>query len=113
MRPCFECYPPSAQVRAPTTGERAPEVWAAVKARSGGQCEVQSDGCWRWPIAPHHRLRQAQGGPDTPENIVAVCDWCHRLGPEAIHRLGGLAYEAGLLIRQADGPPTTPWSPTG
>lgn len=112
MRPCRECYPPTDSglgQRKPSTVQRAPEVWAAVLTRSGSKCEVQTIACWHWPVSPHHRLRQSQGGPDTVENVIAVCDWCHTLGPDAIHRLGTRAYDAGLLVRREDGPPSTAW----
>ncbi len=115
MRPCPECYPPAestltASSRKPSTAERAPDVWAAVLRRSGSTCEIRAPRCWRTPVKPHHRLRQGQGGPDTAENIVAACDWCHTIGPDSVHGMGARAYDLGLLIRSTDGPPTTPWT---
>lgn len=109
MRPCPECYPPPEVQRTPSVRERAPEVWAAVMARAGGRCEVQRDGCWGWPVSGHHRLRVSQGGEDTVETLVVVCDWCHRLAPDAIHREVGTALAEGLLVSRESGAPLTPW----
>lgn len=112
LRPCPKCYPPPESglgQRKPSTRERAPEVWAALMARSGGRCEVRGPGCWGQPVVPHHRLRQAHGTVDTVANIVMVCEFDHTIGPESIHRMGAKAYEVGLLIRREDGPPGESW----
>jgi hypothetical protein len=54
---------------------------------------------------------ESQGGPTTPENLVAVCANCHTDSEEAIHRNVARSYALGLLIRQSAGPPSVPWSP--
>lgn len=54
----------------------------------------------------HHRLMLSQGGPDTIENVVTLCGpnplGCHGW----VHAHPADAYELGLLIRFAYGPPT-------
>lgn len=83
----------------------------AVLRRSGGRCEVDGPDCTLRASGTHHRLREAHGGPTTPENLVAVCRSCHTDAPGAIHRQPAWAYENGLLIHSWDGPPTEVWSP--
>src|SRR5690606_1590084 len=41
--------------------------------------------CQRRDVTPHHLRFRSQGGGDEPENLTALCVWCHL---EAIH--GGL-----------------------
>ncbi len=67
-----------------------------ILARSGGMCEVQaSPFCWGGAMHLHHKLMRSQGGKDTPENLLAVCSWCHHL----IHRYPARSYRNGWLIR--------------
>lgn len=51
-------------------------VVEAVKARSGGVCELCRD-------APathmHHRRLRSQGGRDTVENLAHLCNICHNV----------------------------------
>lgn len=89
---------------------RAPKVVAAVERRSGGRCEVWGLGdtpgrCWLRAEHFHHRLRQSQGGPDTADNLLHVCGYCHH----DAHHLGQRSYDLGLLIRS--GQPITPYVP--
>ena len=54
-----------------------------VLARSGGICEgCASEAPFKTKKGPflecHHLHRLADGGPDHPENVVAVCPNCHR-----------------------------------
>lgn len=64
---------------------RNPDVIAEVLERASGYCEDcgqpapfrrTSDGTPYLEV--HHRLRLADGGPDTVENAVALCPNCHR-----------------------------------
>jgi 5-methylcytosine-specific restriction enzyme A len=54
-----------------------------VIARSGGKCEgCGSNAPFQTKTGPflecHHLHRLADGGPDHPENVVALCPNCHR-----------------------------------
>lgn len=53
-----------------------------VFRRSGGFCEAPMPGGSRCmsPMVcdPHHIVRRSKGGPDTEENLLAVCRPCHR-----------------------------------
>lgn len=88
------------------------EVAAAIRARSGGYCEVRLDGCSGKATGRHHRMLVTQGGPDTEENCVHVCRECHTAGPKAIHRNVKWARAVGLIVPSWDGPPTDAWTRT-
>lgn len=94
---------------------RRKAAWPAVRE------QVMSDAGWRcqfdtatWNAHPghhmddrcrwmaqhvHHMLRRSQCGPDTPDNLMALCDFHHRM----IHDRPEQAYDAGYLVR-ATGP---------
>ena len=62
---------------------RSEAIKLYVFARSKGQCEgCGSDAPFRSKTGPflecHHVHRLADGGPDHPENVVALCPNCHR-----------------------------------
>jgi len=53
-----------------------PAVQRAVRGRDGSRC--------RWCGKPttlqsHHVLYKSEGGKDLPENLLTLCDACHRL----------------------------------
>lgn len=50
------------------------------------------------PIDPHHVLRRSQGGPDTVENLIAVCRSHH----DWIHQHPAKSYALGFLRRSGD-----------
>ncbi|MCG9782665.1 HNH endonuclease [Vibrio brasiliensis] len=61
-----------------------------VRARAGGKCE----GCDREApfqsnsgpyLEAHHVHRRADGGPDHPANVIAVCPNCHREAHYSLH----------------------------
>jgi len=56
----------------------------------------------------HHRKLVKQGGLDTWDNQVAVCDDCHTLAPDAIHRNPAKSYADGWLVKSWDTPSTVP-----
>jgi len=86
--------------RRPSIEERAPEAAAIVHTRSGGICERCRK---RRATVLHHRLPQSAGGPDTPDNMVDLCEPCHT-GPDGVHRNPARSYEEGWLIsRYAQG----------
>jgi len=87
------------------------DLRAAVFRRAMFRCEVELHGCWiTRDLHPHHRKSKGRGGPDTYENLVCVCAWCHVLGPLAIHRRPAWAAEEGLLIPSWEPAPTTVWT---
>jgi 5-methylcytosine-specific restriction protein A len=63
---------------------RAEAVKRYVLKRSGGRCE----GCKQEApfknrrgqpyLEPHHTTRRADGGPDSPCHVIALCPNCHR-----------------------------------
>ena len=63
---------------------RDPDIRAWVLKRAGGRCELCSN---KAPFVKednspflevHHITQLSHGGPDTPENTVALCPNCHR-----------------------------------
>ncbi len=63
-----------------------PALRREVLERDGHRCRVAGCGSTRFLAVHHVRPRQA-GGPNTTENLVALCGSCHR----AIHELGARA----------------------
>ena len=39
--------------------------------------------CSRRDVTPHHLVFRSRGGDDSPENVTALCVWCHL---EGVHR---------------------------
>ena len=68
----------------------------AVRRRSSGRCEVDAPGCRVVAVHMHHRLTRAQGGGHEAENLLLVCDSCHRY----IHDQPEYAYERGWLLHR-------------
>lgn len=73
---------------------------AAIIARDGGclGARVIPETRCAGAIHLHHVLRRSQGGPDTPENLVALCAVCHGW----VHEHPALARERGLLARSGN-----------
>ena len=63
---------------------RSEAIRLYVLRRANGTCEACGDlGPFRTPdgslyLEPHHTRRVADGGPDHPSNVMAVCPNCHR-----------------------------------
>lgn len=78
----------------PTTGNRE---WRKVRAwvidRAKGRCEVRADGCTGHADHVHHVVLRAQGGADTPDNLLASCWRCHSF----VHANPALSRERGWL----------------
>jgi len=79
---------------------RSPVVAAYVLQRADGQCELCSNTSFLTDVGDayleiHHVVQLAAGGPDTPENTVAVCANCHRELHFGVNRgtLTALLYE--------------------
>jgi 5-methylcytosine-specific restriction protein A len=68
----------------PTVYERSEAVKRYVRARAAGSCEGCGDPApfldkqGQPYLEPHHTERLADGGPDHPENVIALCPNCHR-----------------------------------
>lgn len=91
-----------------STDDIPPEVRAAVRRRSGGRCEIRSEGCSGRATQQHHRLKR-RAGVHTVENIVDSCGACHTASPAALHRNVAWAISVGLLIPSWEGPPAVAW----
>lgn len=46
----------------------------AVLARANYACERCGKDC---KLELHHRLPRSRGGSHTPDNLAALCRWCH------------------------------------
>lgn len=73
----------------------------------GTVCSRREVWAGRGHLEAHHRLMRSQGGPDTLENLVAVCRTHHA----EIHAHPARSYELGLLIPSWAGPPEKCWEP--
>jgi hypothetical protein len=83
-RPAGRERPVAVESRAGTAFERDPHVRAWVLQEARGMCELCEQ---KAPfvciddtpyLEVHHVRTLAEGGPDTPENTVALCPNCHR-----------------------------------
>ena len=45
-------------------------------------------------LEPHHTTRRADGGPDDPAHVIALCPTCHR---RVHHGFDGVDFNAGLI----------------
>lgn len=96
---------------------RMAELRPAVLARAAYHCERcgRLEGSWNHDLGryvaleAHHRLMRSQGGPDTMENLVALCGpnpaGCHGW----VHAHPTESYTIGLLIKRSSGPPSEPF----
>lgn len=75
-------------------------VRAEVASRSGGLCEIGLEGICRVKAdCFHHRLMRSQGGADTAENLLHLCNpGCHAY----VHVNPEESYERGWLLRSTD-----------
>ena len=80
---------------------RSDAIRLYAKKRANGKCE----GCNE--LAPfetkygpylevHHLIRLADGGPDRPENVIALCPTCHR---RAHYSINHLEFNEELIIK--------------
>lgn len=53
----------------------SPKVKETVARRDGGRCII----CGRYGAPNAHYISRAQGGLGIEENIVTLCDTCHRV----------------------------------
>lgn len=76
--------PTTARERRTLVRLRSQALRRIVRLRAGGICE----GCGNPApfvdksgepyLEPHHTTRVADGGPDSPDNVIALCPSCHR-----------------------------------
>ena len=75
-----------------------PELRASrieVMERSKGFCEAQTDICAHIARHAHHKKRRSQGGSDSPDNLLALCESCHNW----IHANPEESFRRGWLVR--------------
>lgn len=66
--------------------ETAEEILAKKDAkRRDAKCRWPGKHKCRGGLEGAHLKDKSTGGPNIPENIVTVCGWIHRRGPESIH----------------------------
>jgi hypothetical protein len=65
--------------------KHAREVAAQVKRRDGRCRWPEAHTCRGGPLEAAHLVNKSQGGETSPENVVTLCPWMHRRGPESIH----------------------------
>lgn len=87
--------------------KRSPVVAAYVLQRANDACELCGKSTFLTDLAGfyleiHHVIQLAAGGPDTPENTVAVCANCHRELHFGINRqrLTALLYDHVVELNQ-------------
>lgn len=81
-----------------------PEAIARCERRLSCQAGVAPDCTHRNEVSHHRKLRK-QGGPDTDDNLLAVCNPCHR----RIHAEPNESYMNGTLV--PSWAEITPWEP--
>jgi 5-methylcytosine-specific restriction endonuclease McrA len=75
-----------------------PEVAAAVITRSEWACEASAPPCVGRAEVMHHRRLRSQGGPDTVENLMHICNPCHLW----LHAHPAKAAAWGMILRAGD-----------
>lgn len=101
-----ETPPPgsSAEARRVNTYRRSEAVKVYVLRRASGICEACGLAApfltqpGRPYLEPHHLTRLADGGPDHPEFVAAICPNCHK---RVHHGADGAEYNAALALRIA------------
>lgn len=82
------------------------KVLSQVDWRSDDRCEVVLVGlrCIRRRHDYHHVQKQSQGGPHTPDNVLAICrehhdrtDWPYKRGRLVIRPLGQGRFECAIV----------------
>jgi 5-methylcytosine-specific restriction endonuclease McrA len=84
LRPCLDCgrLAQRSRCRICTTTRQRSNPYTTPEWRQLSFAVVQRDGaCVRcgggFMLAAHHVIPRAEGGPDTPENLEALCVTCH------------------------------------
>lgn len=84
------------------------KILTALKARSGGVCEMALQGCTSQASDPAHRIRTGMGGRkgeakaahDVLSNLTHACRLCH----SRTHAEPAFAYSLGLMLRDGSDP---------
>ncbi len=75
-------------------------TWAKVTlarmVRVGNRCE--RCGTTDSRLVGHHRLPRGQGGEDTDQNCIVMCDFCH----QTTHANPAESYAIGWMLRRGD-----------
>lgn len=79
-----------------------------IYTRAGGKCEVSGVPVPFEDFDDHHRKLKAHGRNDALSNRLCLHPDAHTAGPQAVHRLGDEAYEAGWLVRSWADPRRVP-----
>jgi|GEM_PF-1994380 len=89
-------------------------VAAALKARSGGVCEIQAPGCARVAVDPSHRKKVGAGGRrgdartahNVLSNVLHACRHCH----DELHRRPAYARSPGRgwMLTEHQNPASVP-----
>jgi hypothetical protein len=90
-----------------------PQVRAALKARSGGECEIRAPGCDIRATEASHRKPTGMGGRrgtaavrhHVLSNLLHACSGCHHVH---VHGYPGHAYWQGWALRENDDPTVMP-----
>ena len=80
---------------------------AEIADRQDGYC-LWCEGPLGDNFALHHRKLRKHGGPDSPENIVALHHHCHNLGTASVHLKPSVGYDRGFLVHSWGEPTETP-----
>jgi len=76
---------------------------AGIVERQEGWC-LWCEGALGESFALHHRKLRKHGGPDSPENVVALHHECHNLGTASVHLSPKIGYNRGFLVHSWDEP---------
>jgi hypothetical protein len=68
-----------------TAQKQEADAKAEAKQRDGFKCRWPEPHKCRGPLEGAHIVDKSLGGANVAENIVTVCRWIHRAGPESIH----------------------------
>jgi len=102
-KPPSQATPPEKQKRILRTRSEAVKVY--VLRRAGNNCEACTGAApfltpkGRPYLEPHHLRRLADGGPDHPKWVIALCPTCHR---RAHYAVDGEAFNTKLKAKMAD-----------
>lgn len=88
------------QAAGPSMGDLRPHIWT----RSGGFCEQCERAVHYNTFHAHHRKFRSRGGKDLIENLVVLCDSCHRWA----HREGTMATKLGFAVPSRNNEGSTP-----
>lgn len=72
-----------------------------IRTRDGNRCARCGSGS---TLHVHHRVRRSQGGRDGSENLITLCEACHRW----VHHNVMAARREGLLLSRSTDPGAVP-----